>query len=274
MANQWLRLWHEMPNDPKWRTIAKASGRPIAEVISTFIHLLVTASQNVTRGHADVTPEDIASALDIETTHVEAILKAMQGRVLDGTWVKGWETRQAKKEETTNPESRAKSAAERQRECRERKRSEASHADVTQCHDESREVTPDKRREEEKREEEKKPAAKADALRAGDLVALGVPDDIAGAYMAVRKRKRAGDLPVSTLASIKSEAALAGYTLAEAFAKCVNRNWIDFEAAWVRNDKAAPKALGSVTLDHNKAAAAEAMRRAEERNQMTGGHDA
>ncbi|WP_252180673.1 hypothetical protein, partial [Escherichia coli] len=22
MANAWLRLWHAMPNDPKWRTIA------------------------------------------------------------------------------------------------------------------------------------------------------------------------------------------------------------------------------------------------------------
>ncbi|EOJ9867040.1 hypothetical protein ACQP3L_37610, partial [Escherichia coli] len=21
MANAWLRLWHDMPNDPKWRTI-------------------------------------------------------------------------------------------------------------------------------------------------------------------------------------------------------------------------------------------------------------
>ncbi|EOB0003140.1 hypothetical protein, partial [Escherichia coli] len=20
MANAWLRLWHDMPNDPKWRT--------------------------------------------------------------------------------------------------------------------------------------------------------------------------------------------------------------------------------------------------------------
>ncbi|ENW8560590.1 hypothetical protein ACR6SH_005434, partial [Escherichia coli] len=25
MANAWLRLWHDMPNDPKWRTIARVS---------------------------------------------------------------------------------------------------------------------------------------------------------------------------------------------------------------------------------------------------------
>ncbi|EOP2197647.1 hypothetical protein QSF09_003200, partial [Escherichia coli] len=26
MANAWLRLWHDMPNDPKWRTISRVSG--------------------------------------------------------------------------------------------------------------------------------------------------------------------------------------------------------------------------------------------------------
>ena len=26
MANAWLRLWHDMPNDPKWRTIARVTG--------------------------------------------------------------------------------------------------------------------------------------------------------------------------------------------------------------------------------------------------------
>ncbi|WP_252356698.1 hypothetical protein, partial [Escherichia coli] len=26
MANAWLRLWHDMPNDPRLRTIARVSG--------------------------------------------------------------------------------------------------------------------------------------------------------------------------------------------------------------------------------------------------------
>ncbi|EEV0545208.1 phage replisome organizer, partial [Escherichia coli] len=50
MANAWLRLWHDMPNDPKWRTIARVSGQPIATVMAVYIHLLVSASRNVTRG--------------------------------------------------------------------------------------------------------------------------------------------------------------------------------------------------------------------------------
>ncbi|EEY1988416.1 phage replisome organizer, partial [Escherichia coli] len=40
MANAWLRLWHDMPNDPKWRTIARVSGQPIATVMAVYIHLL------------------------------------------------------------------------------------------------------------------------------------------------------------------------------------------------------------------------------------------
>lgn len=32
--SQWVRLWEDMPTDPKWRVIAKRAGRPISEVIA------------------------------------------------------------------------------------------------------------------------------------------------------------------------------------------------------------------------------------------------
>ena len=83
MANEWLRLWHDMPNDPKWRTIARASGMPISLVQSTYVHMLVDASRNVTRGHVSVTTEDLASALDAKIEEIESIFAAMQGLVLD-----------------------------------------------------------------------------------------------------------------------------------------------------------------------------------------------
>lgn len=44
MANSWLRLWHDMPNDPKWRTIARRSGQSIGNVIAVYLHVLVNAS--------------------------------------------------------------------------------------------------------------------------------------------------------------------------------------------------------------------------------------
>lgn len=230
MANQWFRLWHDMPNDPKWRTIARVSGRPISEVISVYLHLLNSASQSVTRGNATVTAEDLASAIDTETEHVEAIFSAMQGRVLEGNWLTGWDKRQVKKEEDTNPESRAKSNAERQREYRERKRQEASNDGVTASNEASRNVTTDK--DKDKDTDNKNTGAKAPALRADDLVSQGVPEDVAAEFLALRKAKRARLTP-RALAGIKSQADAAGYTLAQALTKCIERGWTGFEAAWV-----------------------------------------
>ena len=99
MANSWLRLWHEMPNDPKWRTIARISGQPISLVQAIYIHLLVSASQNPTRGHVAVKSEDLASALDSDDDAISAVLNAMQGRVLDDDYLTGWECRQTKRED-------------------------------------------------------------------------------------------------------------------------------------------------------------------------------
>ena len=134
----WLRLWHDMPNDPKWRTIARIAAQPIALVQATYLHLLVDASRNVTRGHADVTIEDLASALDVTEEAISAIIDAMQGRVLDGFVVSGWDKRQPSREDAVGVENGAKTAAERKREQRERERDKLKYS---QCHEESRNVT-------------------------------------------------------------------------------------------------------------------------------------
>ncbi|WP_353177608.1 hypothetical protein [Delftia acidovorans] len=139
-----------MPNDPKWRTIARHSKQPISLVQATFLHLMVEASRNVTRGHADVTAEDLASALDCDEDQIQAILDAMQGRVLDGMQLAGWEKRQPKREEAADGESSAKSAAERKRAQREREKlaqNEDVSREVTAA---SREVTTDKDKDKEK----------------------------------------------------------------------------------------------------------------------------
>lgn len=125
MKNSWLRLWHELPNDPKWRTIAKVSGQPISVVIAVYIHLLVDASTNTERGrtHANATNEDIASALDIGTTEVHSVIAAMQNRVLNDDWIIGWEKRQPEREDGSA--ERAKAWREQQKtqpNARERKR--------------------------------------------------------------------------------------------------------------------------------------------------------
>ena len=114
MATPWFRLWADMPNDPKWRTISRVSRQPISAVLAVYIHLLVIASNATERGRTqNLHSEDIASALDLDTDQIDAIIAAMQGRVLDGDKVTGWEKRQPKRED---------GAAERAKSWRETKR--------------------------------------------------------------------------------------------------------------------------------------------------------
>lgn len=106
----WVRLWHDMPTDPKWRTIARKSGQRVGDVISTFNFVLVNASGNaLERGRThNLHAEDIAAALDIEEADVEAILSAMKGKILDGDGrLLGWEKRQPKREDSTAAKRKA-----------------------------------------------------------------------------------------------------------------------------------------------------------------------
>jgi hypothetical protein len=134
MANLWLRLYHDMPNDPKWRTIARVSQQPIPLVLAVYLHLLVIASQATDRGAVGViNAEDLSSALDADSVAITAILTAMQGRVIQDARLSGWDKRQVVRED---------SSTERVKRYRE------------QCNAVKRNVTLDKSREEEIRTEE------------------------------------------------------------------------------------------------------------------------
>lgn len=109
MASQWLRLWHDMPTDPKWRTIAKVSGERIGDVIAVFVYQLVSASSNATeRGRThSFNAEDVATALNLETEQVQKITAAMQSRVIEGDKLIGWEKRQPAREDGSAERSKA-----------------------------------------------------------------------------------------------------------------------------------------------------------------------
>lgn len=153
MANQWLRLWHDMPTDPKWRTVAKASGQRIGDVMAVYLHLLVCASNATERGRTQsFNCEDVASALDLDTEQVVSIVDAMQGRVLDGDQVKGWKKRQVARED---------GAAERAKAWRDAKKAESNAAERNRTQSE-RNQTPDKdtdKTREEEKEKERAPKA-------------------------------------------------------------------------------------------------------------------
>jgi len=126
----WVRLWHDMPTDPKWRTIARKSGQPLPCVIALFNLIMVNASSNVDeRGTLyNWNDDDAAAALDMEPEAVIAIIAAMQGKVLETNRLTGWEKRQPKREDDG---AAARKAAQRER---ERAQADAvSHA-VTHSH--------------------------------------------------------------------------------------------------------------------------------------------
>ncbi|GLT01790.1 hypothetical protein GCM10007897_31880 [Sphingobium jiangsuense] len=127
----WLRLWHDMPTDPKWRTIARKSGQRIGDVIAVFNFILVNASENAAERGAlsafDI--EDVASALDLDDKDVQAIIDAMQGKVLDGDRLAGWDKRQPKREDSTASE-RKKAWKERQKNAAERSGTQGNAPDT------------------------------------------------------------------------------------------------------------------------------------------------
>lgn len=63
------------------------------------------------------------------------------------------------------------------------------------------------------------------------------PDDVEqlawDSWLAVRKAKRATTVSELVIASMRRESAKAGIGLNDAVVKCVERNWIAFESAWV-----------------------------------------
>ena len=87
----WVRLWREMPHDPKFRAIAKKAGRPVSDVIAVFITMMTSADEDGCIGSWDA--DDTAAGLDLDTSIVIAIRDAMVGKVIEGNALMGWKKR-------------------------------------------------------------------------------------------------------------------------------------------------------------------------------------
>ena len=144
MSIDWCRLWHDMPTDPKFRAVAKRAGRSTAEVIALFTAMLTNASANEeARGTLrNWSHEDMAIAFDMEPEHAEAIYAAMQGKLLDGDKLMGWERRQPQRERDDSSAERTKAWRERQKTQRD-----ASERHVTPCDALDKEEDKDKEKE-------------------------------------------------------------------------------------------------------------------------------
>ena len=63
------------------------------------------------------------------------------------------------------------------------------------------------------------------------LMEIGVPEDVANDWLAVRKAKHA-PFTKTALSGLVAEAQKAGITPAEAVMVCARRNWQGFNATW------------------------------------------
>lgn len=231
MANQWLRLWHDMPNDPKWRTISRISGEPISLVQAMYLHLLVDASRNALRGYVTVTVEDIASALDVTPLQITSIFDAMESRVLENGHLSGWENRQPKREDFSDENSVAKGNAQRQKEYRDRKKqkqeqsvkpepSKRSNAESQQSNTESHNITLDK-------DKDKDKDKNTSAFAPPEGVSLKVWAD----FLKLRKAKKS-PITETAIEGIRREADKAGLSLEQAITTCCERGWQGFNSDW------------------------------------------
>jgi len=221
MANPWFRVWTDMINDPKWRTIARISEQKIGDVIAVYMHMLTCASNATERGRTESwNDEDVATALDIKTDQVISIREAMQGRVLDGSYLLGWEKRQPIRED---------GSAERGKAYRERLKIEKQ----TQENGDERKQTPDKDKEEIQIKKEAKSKASATASR---LPPDWSPDETQISFCQTERP----DLHPQDVA-----ARFRDYWIAAPGAKGRKQDWQATWRNWVRNEKSVAQPRGS-----------------------------
>lgn len=236
-----------MPNDPKWRTIARISKQPISLVLATYCHLLVDASRNVTRGHATVTAEDLASALDVTEEQIDMILHAMEGRVLSGMRLLGWEKRQPKREDQGDENTGAKSAAQRKAEQRLREKQSQEHTEKQQCHELSRNVTLDTDKDKDKDTDKEYIEPKGSLSPSAPIVPVkksksvevaekpeSVSDEVWSDFKKLRQAKKA-PVTQTALDGISREATKAGLTLEQGLSTCCELGWTGLKSSWLKD---------------------------------------
>ena len=238
MANPWFRVWGDMVNDPKWRTIARKSGEKIGDVIAVYLHMLTCASNAEDRGHTEGwCDEDVATALDIDTEQVTAIREAMQGRVLDGDYLTGWEKRQPKREREDT------ASTDRVRAFRDRKHHE------TPCNANGNQETPreEEIREEEKRQETSKAKASA-APKPRKPTKLPLPADFSVSDSVRQWAASKGyDRIDEHFESFVRKAKANGYTYVDwdqALQNAVADDWAKLRTGQARASPAGPQQLG------------------------------
>jgi hypothetical protein len=133
--NDWFRSWHGAPTDPKWLGIARRAGVAPGIAVAVAWALMDRASQSDDRGSiAGYDAEGLAYFYGCEPEQVDAIVLAMtdKGMISDGRF-SSWEKRQPKRDD---------GSAERAKEWRERRRTQANAAEPVRTLDTDTDTDP------------------------------------------------------------------------------------------------------------------------------------
>jgi hypothetical protein len=115
---QWLRVHHDLENEPKIRLVAVESGQIEAIVLAVWLRMMICASKSVNRGTLEGWDDRLVGVtLGLKGQIVTEIRQAMQGVLLDGDALTGWDKRQR---------AGSDDAAERKRKSRAKKAQEAT----------------------------------------------------------------------------------------------------------------------------------------------------
>ena len=68
-----------------------------------------------------------------------------------------------------------------------------------------------------------------------------IAKDLLNEWMAVRRKKKAGEVTERVFKAIEREAEKAGWTVEKAITKCCEKSWVSFEAEWVKAEIVKPK---------------------------------
>lgn len=166
MSHQWFRSWHGAPTDPKWLGIARKAGVAPGIVAAIVWALLDRASQASDRGSiAGYDADGLACFMGCEAEQVEVIVAVMheKGMLTENVFT-GWEKHQPKRED---------GSAERAKEWRERKRTQANAIEPEKTLDTDTDTDADKEREKARAQENDpvhwKVAHEIIAERSGDV---------------------------------------------------------------------------------------------------------
>lgn len=241
MAGDWIKMGKDLLTHPKVVRMSSALRADRLRTVGGLFAVWCLFDTHSADGQlSGYTPE----ALD-ELVGLQGISLAMESvgwlsHDEEGVFLPGFEQH--------NGQSAKRRAQETDRKREDRKTS-ASNADKKRT------------REEKRREEKKSPSLRsgdsAVALSVSDLQAEGVDHQHATDWFKARKDKGAKTLTPTAWQAIKTEAAKAGLTAAEAVKVAAENNWQGFKASWMTQE-----ARASPSLPINRQEALEARNKA------------